>query len=99
MRSLTKTPFPLSLNQIKQVQLFYRRQLNKAASETEKEQARNSQMAVSWDFGFRKISADKLSPAHQRPKIPTCTFPLRQKMDRHQGCPSQGETHLLVHSH
>ena len=64
---LDEDPVPALTNQIKQVQLFYRRQLNKAASETEKEQARNSQMAVSWDFGFRKISADKLYLLTNRP--------------------------------
>ncbi len=40
--------------------LFYRRHLEKADNEAKKEQIRNSQMIVSWDFGFRKITADKL---------------------------------------
>lgn len=53
-------PIPALTTQLKQVQLYYRRDLNKAANEKEKEQARNSQMSVSWDFGFRNITADKL---------------------------------------
>ena len=57
---LDEDPVPAFTKQISVVQLSYRRDLTKADSEERKEQVRNSQMLVSWDFGFRKITADKL---------------------------------------
>ncbi len=64
---LDEDPVPAFTKQIKQVQLFYRRHLEKADNEAEKEQIRNSQMIVSWNFGFRKVTADKLHLLTERP--------------------------------
>ncbi len=54
--------------QVKTMRGFNRMQLEKAIGETRKEQVRGIQMLVSWDFGFRKVTGDRLWLLTTRPR-------------------------------
>ena len=80
-------PLPGFTDQVKKMQKFSRQQLEKAGNEARKDQLRDIQMTVAWNFGFQDVTGDKIyllikrSGTSQKHDV---QFAAGQKMGHHK---------------